>query len=88
VATAASSCPGAASAVAFDLGILRPIADRTALTTLHPGVMVEQRSPRPDGRSSTANLAETAPPTYAELAVLRDLNERTARAQSRNMRLH
>ena len=71
------------SAVITDLGILTPdpLTKELTLTSLHPGVMVEQAIAATGWPLRVAaNVAETAPPTAAELAVLRDLNERTARA--------
>jgi len=73
------------SAVITDLGILTPdpLTKELTLTSLHPGVMVEQAIAATGWPLRVAaNLAETAPPTAAELAVLRDLNERTARAHA------
>jgi len=71
------------TAVITDLGVLTPDAQtrELTLTALHPGITVEQ------ARASTgwdlkvaSSLAATAPPDAAELAQLRDLQARTAKA--------
>src|SRR5438132_14292123 len=71
------------TAVITDLGVLTPdsATRELTLTAIHPGISVEQ------ARASTgwdlkvaASLAHTAPPTAAELATLRDLQARTAKA--------
>ena len=66
-----------------DLGILEPdpVSREFTLTTLHPGADVERvRSETGWPLKVAANLTETSPPTPAELAALRELKQRTARA--------
>jgi len=73
------------SAVITDLGILTPdpVTKELTLTSLHPGVTVEQVTAATGWPLKiAAKLDATAPPTAAELGVLRDLNERTARAHA------
>jgi glutaconate CoA-transferase, subunit B len=73
------------SAVITDLGILTPdpTTKELTLTSLHPGVAAEQAIAATGWPLRVAaDVAETVPPTAAELAVLRDLNERTARAHA------
>jgi glutaconate CoA-transferase, subunit B len=73
------------SAVITDLGIFTPDSKTRELTftSLHPGVTAEQAIAATGWPLKVAaNLAHTAPPSAAELAVLRDLNERTARAHA------
>ena len=73
------------SAVITDLGILTPdaLTKELTLTSLHPGVTTEEVIAATGWPLKVAaNLAHTAPPSAAELAVLRDLNERTARAHA------
>ena len=73
------------SAVITDLGILTPDRQTKELTlsSLHPGVTAEQAIAATGWPLRVAaNLTHTAPPSAAELAVLRDLNERTARAHA------
>jgi glutaconate CoA-transferase subunit B len=74
------------TAVITDLGILEPdpVTKELTLTSLHPGVTLEQ------ARAATgwplrvaAELAETAPPQAHELEVLRDLLRRTAEAHGK-----
>jgi glutaconate CoA-transferase subunit B len=69
-----SSVGDRVSNVVTDLGILEPRDGELTLTRVHPGVSVEQ------ARGATAwdlrvadDLAETEPPTDAELAALRGL---------------
>ena len=73
------------SAVITDLGILTP-DPRTrelTLTSLHPGITAEQAVAATGWPLKVApNLAHTAPPSGTELAALRDLNQRTARAHA------
>jgi glutaconate CoA-transferase subunit B len=67
-----------------DLCIMRPDADTRELqvASLHPGVTREQVIAQTGWPVQfSADVTETPPPTAAELAALRDLNERTARAQ-------
>jgi len=70
-------------AVITDLGILTP-DPRTrelTLTRIHPGVTVEKVVSETGWSLKVAPALETTPPpTAEELAVLRDLQERTARA--------
>ena len=71
------------TAVITDLGILTPdpVTRELTLTSLHPGVTVEKVVAATGWSLKTApQLATTAAPTENELTVLRDLNERTARA--------
>jgi glutaconate CoA-transferase subunit B len=69
--------------VITDLGILTPDPQtrELSLTGLHPGVTVEQAKAATGWPLRIANeIAETPPPTAAELTALRDLHVRTARA--------
>jgi glutaconate CoA-transferase subunit B len=72
--------------VITDLCLMRPDPETKELTveSLHPGVsrdmVIEATGWTP---SFAHDLAETPPPSPEELAVLRDLNERTNRAHSR-----
>ena len=71
--------------VITDLGILTPDPEtkELTLTSLHPGVTVEQVVAATGWPLKVApKLDTTAAPTAAELSVLRDLNERTARAHA------
>jgi glutaconate CoA-transferase, subunit B len=73
--------------VITDLGILEPdpTAKELTLTTLHPGVTAEQAKAETGWPLKVAaKLATTPPPTAEELAVLRDLQARTARAHASN----
>lgn len=76
---------GGPTAIITDLGILTPDA-RTrelTLTSLHPGVSVEQALAATGWPLKVAaSVSQTAPPTGAELAALRDLNERTRLAHA------
>ena len=68
-----------------DLGILTPDPDskEMTLTSLHPGVTVEQVKAATGWALKVASeLAETPAPDAEELEVLRDLKARTAQAQS------
>jgi glutaconate CoA-transferase subunit B len=73
------------TAVITDLGILTPDPEtkELMLTSLHPGIAVE-KAIKSTGwpLKVAANLGTTTPPTEIELSVLRDLNERTARAHA------
>lgn len=72
-------------AVITDLGILTPdpATKELTLTSLHPGVTVEQVVAATGWELKVAPALEsTVPPTEQELAVLRDLNARTARAHA------
>jgi glutaconate CoA-transferase subunit B len=69
--------------VITDLGILTPDPQtrELSLTGLHPGVTVEQAKAATGWALRVApEIAITPPPTAAELATLRDLQARTARA--------
>jgi glutaconate CoA-transferase, subunit B len=72
-------------AVITDLGVLTPdpVTRELTLTSVHPGVNVD-RVVKSTGwpLKVAAEVATTPPPTGIELQVLRDLNERTARAHS------
>jgi len=71
--------------VITDLGILTPdpVTKELTLSSLHPGITVEQVIAATGWPLKIApKLDATAPPTSNELSVLRDLNERTARAHS------
>jgi glutaconate CoA-transferase, subunit B len=73
--------------VITDLGILEPDPEtkELTLTTLHPGVAVEQAKAETGWPLKVAaKLATTPAPTAEELAVLRDLQARTARAHAAN----
>jgi glutaconate CoA-transferase subunit B len=73
------------SAVITDLGILTPDLPtrELTLTSLHPGVTAGQAIAATGWPLKVApNLAHTAPPSVTELAALRDLNQRTARAHA------
>ena len=71
------------TAVITDLGMLEPDPHTRELTmvALHPGVTLEQaRAATGWSLKAAPRLATTEPPTAAELATLRDLHARTARA--------
>jgi len=73
------------TAVITDLGILTPdqVTRELTLTSLHPGAPVEKAVENTGWPLKVApNLATTEPPTATELAVLRDLNARTARSHA------
>ncbi|HLH78597.1 MAG TPA: CoA-transferase subunit beta [Candidatus Binataceae bacterium] len=73
------------TAVITDLGILTPASESNelTLTSIHPGVSVEQvQAATGWPLKVAAQLAQTPPPTAEELRVLRDLNARTARAHA------
>ncbi len=66
-----------------DLAILEPEPDshEFIVTSLHPGVTCDDVSSNTGwALRFAAHVAETPPPTADELAVLRDLNQRTAAA--------
>ncbi|HKY95120.1 MAG TPA: CoA-transferase, partial [Kiloniellales bacterium] len=70
-------------AVITDLGILEPdpVTRELTLTSLHPGVTVEQVQAETGWRLRIANdLKQTPPPTERELVELRALHERTRQA--------
>jgi glutaconate CoA-transferase subunit B len=71
------------TAVITDLGVLAPDPTTRELTlvAIHPGITVEQAKASTGWDLKVAReLANTAPPTDAELATLRDLHARTNRA--------
>ncbi|MGH7248419.1 MAG: CoA-transferase, partial [Pseudomonadota bacterium] len=71
--------------VITDLGILTPDPEthEFMLSSVHPGTTIEQAIAATGWPLKVAaNVAETAPPTVAELAALRDLNARTERAHA------
>ncbi len=73
------------TAVITDLGILTPDPQtkELTLTSLHPAVSVEQVVAATGWPLKVAaSVSHTLPPTSAELAALRDLNERTRRAHA------
>ncbi len=74
------------TAVITDLGILTPDPEtkELTLTSRHPTGFWEKANTESTGWSLkiAAKLALTEPPSEAELRVLRDLNERTARAHA------
>ena len=68
--------------VITDLGVLEPDPEGNVLvlTSLHPGVeLARVRAETGWDLALTQEVATTEPPTAAELEVLRDLKERTAR---------
>jgi glutaconate CoA-transferase subunit B len=76
---------GGPRAVITDLGILEPdpVTKELVMTYLHPDVTVEQVRENTGWPLRIApQLKTTQPPSGQELEVLRDLNERTARAHS------
>jgi glutaconate CoA-transferase subunit B len=73
------------TAVITDLGILTPdpVTKELTLTSLYPGVIVERVVDATGWPLKVAPWLEpTPPPTATELKVLRDLQERTARAHA------
>jgi glutaconate CoA-transferase, subunit B len=75
------------AAVITDLGTLTPDPStrELILSSLHCGVTVEQAIAATGWPLKVAaNIVRTVAPSAAELAVLRDLNERTARAHAAN----
>jgi len=73
------------TALITDLGILTPdpVTKELTLTHVHPGVTVEQVVAETGWALKVSEqVGTTEPPTERELAVLRDLNERTARAHA------
>jgi glutaconate CoA-transferase subunit B len=73
------------TAVITDLGILTPdpVTKELTLTSVHPDVTVEQVVAETGWPLKiSSQIGTTQPPTEHELAVLRDLNERTARAHA------
>jgi glutaconate CoA-transferase subunit B len=72
-------------AVITDLGILTPDPEtkELVLTSVHPGVNVDQVVAETGWPLKVAEKVETTPePTELELRVLRELNERTAKAHA------
>jgi glutaconate CoA-transferase subunit B len=73
------------TAVITDLGILTPDPEtkELTLTSLHPGVTVESVVAATEWKLQVAPELKTTPaPTELELSVLRDLQERTAKAHA------
>ncbi len=73
------------TAVITDLGILTPdpISKELTLTSVHPGVSIEKVVDATGWPLKVAaEVRTTAPPTETELKVLRELQERTARAHA------
>jgi glutaconate CoA-transferase subunit B len=73
------------TAVITDLGIMTPdpVTKELTLTSVHPGVDVEQvKKATGWPLKVSTELTATAPPTERELGVLRDLQARTARAHA------
>jgi glutaconate CoA-transferase subunit B len=73
------------TAVITDLGILTPdpATKELTLTSLHPGVALEKAVESTGWPLKVSpKLATTEAPTAGELRVLRELNERTARAHA------
>lgn len=71
------------TAVITDLGVLTPdpVSRELVLTAVHPGITVEQvRAATGWDLKVSPDLVETVAPTADELAMLRDLHARTARA--------
>src|SRR6266853_5448926 len=72
-------------AVITDLGILTPdpVTKELVLTSVHPGVTVEQVIAATGWPLKVASAVSATPlPAETELRVLRDLNERTAKAHA------
>ena len=58
-----------------------PVSKEMTVTSIHPGVTREEIAAATGWPVRfAANVIETKPPTVAELQVLRDLHDRTARA--------
>ncbi len=73
------------TSVITDLGILTPdpVTKELTLTSLHPGMTVERALDATGWPLKVAATIETTPaPTAAELSVLRELQQRTARAHA------
>jgi len=71
--------------VITDLGILTPdpVSKELVLTSVHPGVAVKQVVAETGWPLKVAaEVSTTPPPTGLELSVLRELNERTAKAHA------
>ncbi len=80
------SLPGKGPTVVIsDIGIMRPHPESRELvmTDLHPGfTMADAEAATGWPLQSAATCGETPPPSAQELAALRDMNERTARAHA------
>jgi glutaconate CoA-transferase subunit B len=73
------------TAVITDLGVMTPdpVTKELTLTSIHPGVAVEKVIESTGWTLKVApQLSTSEAPTETELRVLRDLNERTARAHA------
>jgi glutaconate CoA-transferase subunit B len=73
------------TAVITDLGVMTPdpVTKELTLTSIHPGVTVEKAIESTGWALKVApQLSTSEPPTDTELRVLRELNERTARAHA------
>jgi glutaconate CoA-transferase, subunit B len=73
------------TAVITDLGILTPdpVTKELTLTSVHPGVTAQKVVESTGWALKVASqVSTTPPPTASELSVLRDLQERTARAHA------
>lgn len=73
------------TAVITDLGILEPdpLTKELTLTSVHPGVTIEQAIESTGWPLQLAReIATTPPPNATELTILRDLQQRTARAHA------
>ncbi len=76
---------GGPTRVITDLGMLTPdpVTRELTLTSIHPGVSVEQAKAATGWKLRVADaLAVTRPPSAAELSALRALEARTARAHA------
>jgi glutaconate CoA-transferase subunit B len=74
------------SLVITDLGVLRPDPDSHELTLIatHPGVEADEVGEQTGWDLQMAlKMAISEPPTYEELAILRDLKDRTRAAHTR-----
>jgi glutaconate CoA-transferase subunit B len=79
------------TAVITDLGVMRPdpATRELTLTSVHPGVEIEQVKAATGWPLRIAPaVTTTPPPTATELAVLRDLQARTARAHAGDAAAH
>ena len=75
------------TAVVTDLGLLEadPETKELTLTSVHPGISVDKVVAATGWKLKVAATVETtAAPSTEELSVLRDLQERTARAHAGN----
>ncbi|MBM3570156.1 MAG: CoA-transferase subunit beta [Alphaproteobacteria bacterium] len=74
--------------VITDLGVLKPdpVSKELTLVGLHPGVTAEQAKAATGWKLKVAERLEiTTPPSAQELAVLRDLHARTAKAHGQQV---